>query len=167
MSLLLSVLSLVCFYLHLLYLCRLFLSHIIFVSLAVSFFLKSFLYVLFSVSIPLYGRRLFMFPAVSLPRSTFSLFLLSLCIYPNVCLPVWSCGSRFCSLSVLELIHLDSALKRRPAAPSSPLFSPPLFHPLILSSSFQSVAFSLSLSLCFMPLPVGFLPHLGLMFEHL
>lgn len=96
-------------------------------------------------------RSLFCFhPSVwssSLPRSTFSLFLLSLCIYPNVCLPVWSCGSRFCSLSVLELIHLDSALKHRPAAPSSPLFSPPLFHPLILSSSFQSVAFSLSLSL--------------------
>lgn len=89
---------------------------------------------------------LFFHPPVSLALSYFP----SLCIYPNVCLPVTSCGSRFCSLSVLELIHLESALKHRPAAP--PLLFPPLYPFLILSSSFQSVAFSPFFTL---PLPVA------------
>lgn len=58
-------------------------------------------------------------------------FSSSLCIYPNVCLPVTSCGSRFCSLSVLELIHLESALKHAPPLLSSPLFVS-FSHPLLL-----------------------------------
>ena len=145
----------------LLYICRsiLFILHLC-LSVAVSFFLKSFLYVLFSVSIRLHGRRLFTFTLPFLCSSSRSVFIL-MCVY------LFGPAGLVFVLSVLEIIHLDSALKHRPAAPSSPLFSPPLFHPLILSSSFQSVAFSLSLSPCFMPLPVGFLPHLSLMFEHL
>lgn len=82
---------------------------------------------------------LFVFSSIYLPLSFHSPFL---CICPNVCLLVSSCGSRFCSLSVLELIHLESVLKHQPGAPSLPPFC--FFFILLLYSNpvlFQSVAF--------------------------
>lgn len=87
---------------------------------------------------------LFVFSSIYLPLSFHSPFL-GIC--PNVCLLVSSCGSRFCSLSVLELIHLESVLKHQPGAPSLPPF---VFFILLLYFNpvlFQSVAFLPFLSL--------------------
>lgn len=92
---------------------------------------------------------LFVFSSIYLPLSFHSPFL-GIC--PNVCLLVSSCGSRFCSLSVLELIHLESVLKHQPGAPSLPPFC---FFILLLYSNpvlFQSVAFS---PFSAFPLPVA------------
>lgn len=91
-------------------------------------------------------------------------FFSSLCIFPIVCSPVPSCRSRFLlfSFSVLELIHLESALKHRPAAP--PLLFYPLFYPSLILS-FQSVAFSLPLSLLHSITWISFSPWFSVFFS--
>lgn len=91
-------------------------------------------------------------------------FFSSLCIFPIVCSPVPSCRSRFLlfSFSVLELIHLESALKHRPAAP--PLLFFPLFYPSLILF-FQSVAFSLPLSLLHSITWISFSPWFSVFFS--